>query len=136
MVAAISVESARDTFLAELTEAVLKVANRHGSRGSSVDLEIDLWNRLGAVLRQPAPAQQPDGDRWETRLARLTDAAYAVVLSHGFMGSFIELEMDLWRALRQMIRTRRFLPGSRRVNLAGGGVVGAGTHLSSVLDIR
>lgn len=43
----------------------------------------------------------PRSEHSEARLARLTDIAYQVALRHGFQGSFIELQLDLWNALRQ-----------------------------------
>jgi hypothetical protein len=36
----------------------------------------------------------------EELLARLTDAAYRVALRRGVRGPFIDLELELWRALR------------------------------------
>jgi hypothetical protein len=36
----------------------------------------------------------------EEHLARLTDAAYRVALQHGLTGSFLDLQLDLWAALR------------------------------------
>jgi hypothetical protein len=36
-------------------------------------------------------------------LAELTDAAYRVALRHGIKGSFIDVELDLWQALRQVL---------------------------------
>jgi len=37
--------------VAELTEAAYPVALRHGSKGSWVDLELDLWKALGQAVR-------------------------------------------------------------------------------------
>jgi hypothetical protein len=36
----------------------------------------------------------------ESFLARLATTAYQVALRHGIKGSFVELELDLWRELR------------------------------------
>jgi hypothetical protein len=41
----------------------------------------------------------PLADR-EAFLARLATTAYEVALRHGIRGSFAELELDLWHALR------------------------------------
>lgn len=41
----------------------------------------------------------------EAYAARLTAAAYAVALRHGVRGSFADLELDLWRELRAVVRT-------------------------------
>jgi hypothetical protein len=34
-------------------------------------------------------------------VAELTSSAYGVALHHGFRGSFIDLELELWAALRE-----------------------------------
>jgi hypothetical protein len=47
------------------------------------------------VLRLEAPA--------EDFLARLTETAYRVALEHGFTGSFLDLQLDLWSALRGVV---------------------------------
>jgi hypothetical protein len=36
-------------------------------------------------------------------LAELTDAAYRVTLQHGIRGAFLDVELDLWRALRWVL---------------------------------
>jgi hypothetical protein len=40
-----------------------------------------------------------------------------VALAHGFAGPFDELEMELWRGLRGVIRTHRFLAERSAVGL-------------------
>lgn len=39
----------------------------------------------------------------EDFLARLTDAAYRVSLKHGFSGSFVDLQLELWSTLRNVV---------------------------------
>jgi hypothetical protein len=39
----------------------------------------------------------------EDLLARLTAAAYAVALRHGLKGPFIDVELALWRELREVL---------------------------------
>jgi hypothetical protein len=39
----------------------------------------------------------------EDLLARLTDTAYRVSLKHGFSGNFLDLQLELWSALRQVL---------------------------------
>jgi hypothetical protein len=34
---------------------------------------------------------------------KLTDAAYAVALRHGVSGSWIDLQLDLWRVLTEAV---------------------------------
>jgi hypothetical protein len=45
--------------------------------------------------------------RRETLIAEATDAAYRVALLHGFHGSFLDLELDLWRNLEHTISHSR-----------------------------
>jgi hypothetical protein len=39
----------------------------------------------------------------EDNIARVTDAAYHAVLERGYRGSFLELELSLWNAIRQAV---------------------------------
>jgi hypothetical protein len=93
----------RDEFLGELTDAALEVASRHGVKGPSVDQKVELWNALGEVVRKQC--NPPGADRVRSRPvdlpAELSDAAYQVALEHGFRGSFLDLRLDLWKALRR-----------------------------------
>jgi hypothetical protein len=41
----------------------------------------------------------------EALLSRLTDSAYRVALRHGIKGSFIDLQLDLWQKLREVLDT-------------------------------
>ncbi len=40
---------------------------------------------------------------FEECLARLTTAAYDVALRHGTQGPFLEVELDMWQALRDVL---------------------------------
>jgi hypothetical protein len=44
--------------------------------------------------------------RLEAFAAELASAAYRVALRHGVVGTWIDLELDLWRALIETIRKR------------------------------
>ncbi len=128
---AIPVEENRERFVAELTEAALAIAVRYETSGTSVDLEIDLWNALRAALRDRADREgrRRAEHRWEDRLAEWTDAAYRVLLRHRFHHNFIEVQLDLRNVFRHVIRRNRFLP-------AGSVPVGDSAHLSGLLAIR
>jgi len=39
----------------------------------------------------------------EEKIARLTEAAYQAILQRGFRGSFIDLELSIWGAIRQAV---------------------------------
>ena len=48
-------------------------------------------------------AMQPRlGSSGEAFLAELTEAAYDVALKHKVQGSFIDVQLELWSALRQV----------------------------------
>jgi hypothetical protein len=54
---------------------------------------------------------RPIGDRHtslDTLAAKLTDAAYSVALRHERRSSWVDLELDLWRALGETVQ--RWLP--------------------------
>ena len=40
----------------------------------------------------------------DTVAAELTSAAYLAALGHGIQGSWIELELDLWRAVAHAVK--------------------------------
>jgi hypothetical protein len=81
-----------DDVAAELTAVALPVAQRHGTRRNSVDVELAVWQALAGALKTcRAAARRP---------AALADAAYRALLGVGFRGSFADLELDLWRAFR------------------------------------
>jgi hypothetical protein len=42
-------------------------------------------------------------DNREEQIAQLTQVAYHAVLERGFRGSFLELELSLWKAIRQAV---------------------------------
>lgn len=39
----------------------------------------------------------------EEQIAQLTDTAYRAILACGYRGSFIELELSLWNAVRKAV---------------------------------
>lgn len=42
----------------------------------------------------------------ENYAAALTEVAYPVILRHGIDGSWLDLELDLWRALAETVKQR------------------------------
>jgi hypothetical protein len=44
-----------------------------------------------------------DEGPFESLLAQLTDTAYRVAVRHGIKGSFLDLELGLWQALREVL---------------------------------
>lgn len=57
---------------------------------------------MAPSLTTVSPALQLDAPA-EEFLARLTEAAYDVALQHGFAGSFLDVRLDLWSALRGVV---------------------------------
>ena len=49
------------------------------------------------------PAAGPGHSSQARFVAKLTDAAYTVALQHGVSGSWIDLELDLWRVLTEAV---------------------------------
>ena len=49
------------------------------------------------------PAASPGHNSQARFTAKLTDAAYAVALRYGVSGSWIDLQLDLWRALTEAV---------------------------------
>jgi hypothetical protein len=47
---------AAEGLLAELAAAAYRVALRHGIKGPFIDVELELWRELRAVLRRGAEA--------------------------------------------------------------------------------
>ncbi len=50
----------------------------------------------------------------EDVLARLTTAAYSTALRHGLKAPFIDVELALWRALREALAEDLSPPAARR----------------------
>jgi hypothetical protein len=125
------VEENREAFVAELTEAALVVAVKDGTYGRSVEIEIDLAHALGTALRDRGHriGLHRADHGWEERLAELTDAAYQVLLHHRFRHNFIEVQLDLRKAFRYVIRRNRFLPARSSSG-------GDSTRLSGLLAIH
>jgi hypothetical protein len=104
---------------AGLTDAAAGVATCLGVKGVSVDQKSELWEALGRVLHKPTHAAShgqalmEDSTRQETLIAEATDAAYSVVLGWGFPGSFLDMELGLWRGLCRVI-AKNTLPNSSR----------------------
>jgi hypothetical protein len=99
-----------ENFAAELTSAVYCVAIRHGMRGSWLDLEMGLWRELAGTVekwaREWPPAGSPEEFKaWrEGLLVDLTEGAFHIALKYGIKGFPLEVELDLYRAFRSVIR--------------------------------
>ncbi len=54
----------------------------------------------------------------EDFLARITDAAYRVVLGQGLQRSFVDVELELWQKIRQVFRNEVLTNSAIRPHLA------------------
>jgi hypothetical protein len=101
-----------ENFAAELTSAAYPFALRHGMAGSWINVELGLWRALAETVKKWAlekpPAGSADGFKvWrEGFLVDLTESALYVAVKHGINGSFLEVELGLYRAFRLVIRRR------------------------------
>jgi hypothetical protein len=97
------------TFVADLTDAAYGAVLRHGISGSWIDLQLDVWKALAASVTQTGRTASPPRSAleflaWrEAFLSELTDAAYHTALQHGLLGRFLDLELDLHLALREVL---------------------------------
>ncbi len=94
-----------DNMAADLSDRAFRVASRHGVRGSSVELEIRMWEALRTELKRsrqcPGLAEDTSAPtRRDACVAALTDRAYRVALDQGFAGDFVGLELDLWSSFQ------------------------------------
>ena len=96
-----------ETIAAELTEAVIPVALRHGVGDRWLDLELDLWHVLAETVARWDGALPCFGraSEFETKglLEELTDAAYHTALRHGARGSVPRSGVGLYQAVRSAI---------------------------------
>lgn len=105
--------SLREGFVAELTDAALEEVARHRVGGTSIEQELGLWKTLSQVVAGYMSRLRCGEGVARTRrqcedfLAELAEAAYEVALVHGFRGPFPDVQLGLWRTLRQVVREGR-----------------------------
>ncbi len=109
-----AIEAAHEvtSFAADLADAAYKVVLRHGIDGSWLDLQLDVWRVAESVTPgERTPSRVPSVAEFlawrETLLSELTDAMYRTALQYGLHGPFLELELDLHMALREVIERPR-----------------------------
>jgi hypothetical protein len=110
--AACDLDTALENFAAELTCAVYPIALRHGMAGSWINVELSLWRALAETVKKWAPERPSIGppddfEVWRQGfLVDLTEGAFYIAVKHGVKGSFLEVELDLYRTFRLMVRRR------------------------------
>lgn len=112
-------------FAADLADAAYAVVLRHGIGGSWIDVQLEVWRALAETIRE-TDWQTVDANSlaefavWrEALLSRATEAAYRTALRHELQGPFVDVELDLHRALRQIME--RYATGSRLARVFGPG---------------
>ena len=101
-----------ENFAAELTSAVYPLVLRRGPKDSWLKMELGLWRALAETARkwarqQPAAASSVEVETWrEGFIVDLTESAFHTALNNGIKGSLLDLELDLYRAVRLV--TRRY----------------------------
>jgi hypothetical protein len=107
------------SFAADLADAAYSVVLRHGIGGLWIDLQLDVWRVLAATITETPRSTShlpvaAEFYAWrEVFLSELTDAAYRTVLHHGLQGPFLDVELDLHVALREVIERSRSCTGLR-----------------------
>lgn len=96
----------REALVAELADAALLAVAPQGVRAPSIDLEIHLWKALGQALGQIPTDPAILRDECEHRLALLARTAYEAALAQGIRGSFLDIELRIWKAMRQVVRRK------------------------------
>jgi hypothetical protein len=99
-----------ENFAAELTRAAYFVALSHGMAGSWITVELGLWRALAQTVRKWARECGPAGSSDEFKvwqegfLVDLTENAFHIAVKNGIRGSFLEVELCLYRTFRLLIR--------------------------------
>jgi hypothetical protein len=101
-----------ENFAAELTCAAYPIALRHGMAGSWLKVELGLWRALAETVKKwarekPLAGSWDELKAWRDGLAvDLTEGAFYIAVKNGIKGSLLEVELDLYRAFRLVIRRR------------------------------
>jgi len=101
-----------DSFAADLTFAAYRVALRHGTECSWITVELSLWRALADTVRKwsrecPSVGSHEEFSVWRRGLlVELTEDAFQVAVTHGIKGFLLEVQLDLYRALRLVVRRR------------------------------
>jgi hypothetical protein len=112
LVAASNRDTVLDNFAAELTSAVYPIALRHGMADSWIKVELSLWRALAETVKKwarerPSAGPPDEFEVWRQGfLVDLTEGAFYIAVKHGIKGSFLEVELDLYRTFRLMVRRR------------------------------
>jgi hypothetical protein len=105
-------ETLLENFAAELTNAVYPIALRHGMKGSWINMELGLWRVLTETVKKwsrewPSVGSSEEFEVWRQGfLVELTEEAVIIAVRHGIRGLFLEVQLDLYRVFRLVVRRR------------------------------
>jgi hypothetical protein len=97
------------SFAARLTDAAYPITLRAGTADSWAQLQVDLGRALAETIKKwgcesPRFSSPSETEAWrEGFLADLTDEAYRTALYRGMTGSFLDVELGLYRAFRSVL---------------------------------
>jgi len=96
--------------IAELADAAYLILLHSGVRGSWMDLKLDVWRVLADTINRHLETVSwfnrhiDEMKPWrEDVLADLADVAYRTGIRHGLQGSFLQVQLELRRALCPLI---------------------------------
>jgi hypothetical protein len=103
-------DTSLENFTAELTRAAYSVALQQGIRSSWIELELGLWSALAETVKnwiQESPLRAASDElevRWERFSVNLTESAFYSAVKQGIEGDFLEMELEMYQAIRLVIR--------------------------------
>jgi hypothetical protein len=86
-----------DHWVGNLMDVALPVALRHHVEGNSVDVEVIVGHAVEGAVGAARTI------RCDELADQVADGIYQAALRRGFPGSFVDLRLDLWHAMRQAL---------------------------------
>jgi DnaK suppressor protein len=107
--------SARDVDLTDIKKDLSSNHCRWASGQWNEPSRSEQWNHITekSYMNADRPAAGAGHSSLAGFTAKLTDAAYAVALRHGVSGSWIDLQLDLWRVLTEVVARSESPPTGR-----------------------
>ena len=99
-----------ENFAAQFSLAAYHVALRHGAAEVWIEVELEFWRALAETVKKWARQRPPTGspaefEVWRQRfLMALTEGAFHVAVKNGVQGTPLEVETDLYRVFRLVLR--------------------------------
>ncbi len=86
-----------ERWVGNLADAALPVALQHHVGGNSVEVELFVGHIVERAVRSATAVG------CEELAEQVADRVYQAALRRGFEGSFVDLRLDLWHAVRQAV---------------------------------